>query len=637
MHQVRRRVGPRDGAPPLDVDLRQHLLPHPRLARDDACGVHRQVGQRLLHVAHLQHRPVGEHEAPAVGELPAGLGVERRPVQHDLHARALRRRLGDLAVDEQPAQHRLGAHLAVAGEGGRPGRLEQRAVRGRVGPARLARAAVGLRARPLLLHEPPEARLVDREPLLGGHLEGEVDREAVRVVQRERAVAGQHAARLPRSGDRGVEDLGPGAERLEERPLLRHRHRGDAPAVADQLGVLRPHRPDAGVDELLHRRVLRAEQSHRPDRAAHDAAQHVAAALVGRRDPVADEHHRGARVVGHHPQADVGVAVGAVAHPGQLGGAVEDRAAGVDLVQVVDALQHGGHPLHAHAGVDVLLRQRPEHREVVALALAALVLHEHEVPDLQEPLAVDGRAALGAVRRTPVVEDLGVRAAGPGDAHVPVVVGHPEPLDPRGRHSLGEPELLRLVVVLVDGDPQPVLGQPVAALGLRLEQQLPGEVDRAGLEVVAEAEVAGHLEERAVPGRLADLLDVEGAHALLHADGALVRRRLLTEEERLERHHAGVDQQQRRVGRDEARARHQGVPARREVVEEARADLVGPHRRSPGRSASTRSWLPSSPSAVRSSCSRSDAAARTSSRKVRTLSPSPPNPVVRRCWTPAGV
>ena len=50
--------------------------------------------------------------------------------------------------------------------------------------------------------------------------------------------------------------------------------------------------------------------------------------------------------------------------------------------------------------------------------------------------------------------------------------------------------------------------------------QLPGELDRALLEVVAEGEVAVHLEERAVPGGLADLLDVQGAHALLHAGGA---------------------------------------------------------------------------------------------------------------------
>jgi hypothetical protein len=68
-------------------------------------------------------------------------------------------------------------------------------------------------------------------------------------------------------------------------------------------------------------------------------------------------------------------------------------------------------------------------------------------------------------------------------------------------------------------------------------------LDRTFLEVVAEGEVARHLEERVVAGGLADLVDVAGAHALLHAGRALVRRRLLTEEVRLELHHPRVDEQ----------------------------------------------------------------------------------------------
>ena len=46
-------------------------------------------------------------------------------------------------------------------------------------------------------------------------------------------------------------------------------------------------------------------------------------------------------------------------------------------------------------------------------------------------------------------------------------------------------------------------------------QELPGPVDRLALEVVAEAEVAQHLEERLVERGPADVLDVAGADALL--------------------------------------------------------------------------------------------------------------------------
>ena len=56
--------------------------------------------------------------------------------------------------------------------------------------------------------------------------------------------------------------------------------------------------------------VCDAEQAHRPDRAADQAAQHVAGALVAGADPVAHEHERAADVVGDHAQPDVGLVGG---------------------------------------------------------------------------------------------------------------------------------------------------------------------------------------------------------------------------------------------------------------------------------------------------------------------------------------
>ena len=53
-----------------------------------------------------------------------------------------------------------------------------------------------------------------------------------------------------------------------------------------------------------------------------------------------------------HPQGDVVAVVQAVSAPGELASAVEHQPAGVDLVDVVDALQDRGHPLQAHAGID---------------------------------------------------------------------------------------------------------------------------------------------------------------------------------------------------------------------------------------------------------------------------------------------
>lgn len=290
------------------------------------------------------------------------------------------------------------------------------AVGGEVGVAGLLGAGVGLGALPLLLHQAAEARLVDGEALLGGHLQGQVDREAPRVVEEERLVPGEHCRTGGLGlGDGRVEDVGAALEGLEEGGLLGEGDGEDALALGDQLRVLLPHRLDHGVDQLGDDRPGGPQQAHVADGAAHDAAQHVAAALVARGDAVADEHHGGAHVVGDDAQRHVRGLVGAVLDAGQLGGLVDDDPGGVDLVEVAHVLEDHGEPLEAEAGVDVLARQVTEDREVLlVLAGAPLVLHEDEVPDLHVPLVVDGRAALDAELGAAVVVDLGAGAAGPG-------------------------------------------------------------------------------------------------------------------------------------------------------------------------------------------------------------------------------
>ena len=87
-----------------------------------------------------------------------------------------------------------------------------------------------------------------------------------------------------------------------------------------------------------------------------------------------------------------------------------------------------------------------------------------------------------------------------------------------GHADLVGPHIGRLVVVGIDGDPQ-----PVTVHAEDLGQQLPGQSDGLGLEVIAEAEVAEHLEERDVLGRAPYLLDVvvlaPHPHTFLDAGG----------------------------------------------------------------------------------------------------------------------
>ena len=142
-----------------------------------------------------------------------------------------------------------------------------------------------------------------------------------------------------------------------------------------------------------------------------------------------------------------------------------------------------------------------------------LELHEHEVPDLEPARAVLGvvRHALGALGevRAAVVVEL---RAGAARAHVghapPVLLVARREVAPahealRGQADLVLPDAVREVVRGVDRGGQPV-GRDLQVPG----QELPRPVDRLALEVVAEAPVAQHLEQRVVAGRAADLLEV---------------------------------------------------------------------------------------------------------------------------------
>ena len=375
VHQVRGGVRAGDRAAPLDVDLGAHRRPDDQLAGRHHGPVHDQPRQRGLHVLHLDHgararAAAGGGQRAGVRELPAALGVERGPVQHHVDPAARARRGHRDPVGEQPDDRGVARHLVVPGEGDPAGRFQDLGEGRDVGVAGLLARRVGLGPVALLGHQAAEPRLVDGQPLLGGHLQGQVDREAVGVVELERLAAadGLAAAALGLL-HRGLEDRGAGAQRGQERRLLGVDDGVDLRRVAHQVVVLLAERADRDGGQLVHVALVRAAAAHAAaraaalragqqpqvaDGAAQDPAQHIAAALVGGGDAVGDEHDRRAHVVGHHAQRHVGARVPAVLLLGQFGRPVEHLPHGVDLVDVVDALEQDGHPLQAHAGVDVL-------------------------------------------------------------------------------------------------------------------------------------------------------------------------------------------------------------------------------------------------------------------------------------------
>ena len=85
------------------------------------------------------------------------------------------------------------------------------------------------------------------------------------------------------------------------------------------------------------------------------------------------------------------------------------------------------------------------------------------------------------------------------------------------------PQVDGLVVLGIDGDQQLVRRQAEF-----LGDQVPGQLDRLFLEIVAEGEIAEHLEEGVVARGIADILQIvvlaAGAHAFLRRGGADIGR-----------------------------------------------------------------------------------------------------------------
>ena len=499
-----------------------------------------------------------------VGQLPAHLRVERRAVQDHLDVGARLRHGGVVAVHQQRDHRGVAAGLGVPQELRSPAQaLLDLLEDADVGVARLLRARVRPCALLLLLHERAEAVLVDLHALLRGHLQCQVDGEAVGVVQGERRSARDRGSCAPRLGHRRVQDRGPRAQGAAERVLLRVGDLGDGPPIGLELRVRGAHRVLRGRQQHRHRRVVDAEQAHGAHGPADQAAQHVAASVVAWPHAVPYQHQGGAHVVGHDAQAHVvGVglarlgprgaqAVGLPAHRLRCGDHGEDL---VDLVHVRLVLHDEGQALQAGPRVDRGPVELADQFEVVPGPLAADELVEDQVPDLQEAVAprVDHGPPAGAVLRSAVVMDLAARAGRPGLPRRPGDLGEGEALDALGGQAdLAGPVVEGDLVLFPDRHPQAVAVEPVAALVAGVGEQVPREVDRALFEVVAEGEVAVHLEERAVARRLAHVVDVVRPHALLHGGRPGPRRRLRSEDVGDEGDHSRDREQNGGLGRDQ--------------------------------------------------------------------------------------
>ena len=323
-----------------------------------------------------------------------------------------------------------------------------------------------------------------------------------------------------------------------------------------------------------------AQQPHRPDAPAQQAPEHVSAAVIGRNNAVGHQHQSRTYVVSDDPHPHIVLDICPVPTTGELARFVEDWPDLVDFIHVGNALLEEGDPLHAHAGIDVLLGQFANDVEVdLAAHVIDQVLHEHEVPDFYVPGVINGGTAIWTVLGSAVKVDLGTRTCWSRLARGPIVVFAPHALNTRLRKPCnGFPNTRGLVIVFIDGHPQLALVKAKTTIGLGHRQELPGELDGALLEIVSEREVAVHLEEGSVTGGFPDFFDVKRANTFLHTRRPGIGGRHHTGEIRNKGNHACNCEHERRVVAYQSFRRDHGVPAIAEVREPPALDICGFHR-----------------------------------------------------------
>jgi len=301
-------------------------------------------------------------------------------------------------------------------------------------------------------------------------------------------------------------------------------------------------------------------------RASQEPLDDVLFLVRARIDVLVHGKRTGPHVVGDPAEPPPVFARRIVLDAADLAGRLDQRPQDVDVVVRLDALHHRSRPLQAHARVDVLARQRPQ---VVGRVAHAVELREDQVPDLH-------------VARFRAVVDLAARSAdavGPlarraGRPEVFVLADAPEPL--RRELHVAEPDTGRFVVVEIDrrGEPPGVEPEPFL-----IGQKLPRPDDGLALEIVAEAEVAQHLEERVMISGPPDVVDVAGSQTLL-ASGRPGKFELAPAQEMIfELVHAGGREEDGRVpSGDEYVARAADTALGLEEGQVFFAEFVGFHR-----------------------------------------------------------
>ena len=255
-------------------------------------------------------------------------------------------------------------------------------------------------------------------------------------------------------------------------------------------------------------------------RAADDTAEHIAPSLIGGHDAVRNHKRGGTDVIRYDTDGNIPLMLFLISFACQLADPVSQRLNGIHVKNGIHILHHRSQTLQAHARIDVLLDQ------VGIMAVAVIVeLGEHVVPHFDVTVAVTAHRTAGlsaAVLLAAVIVYLGAGAAGTGTV-LPEIILFSETEDPLRRNAdFLVPDVEGLIVIQIYGRIQ-----PVRVKSDHFGQKLPAPGDRFMLEIISKGEISQHLKKRAVPVRLADILDIARADTLLTGGHPSPRRNLL--------------------------------------------------------------------------------------------------------------
>ena len=275
--------------------------------------------------------------------------------------------------------------------------------------------------------------------------------------------------------------------------------------------------------------------SHRP---AQQTAHHVTAAFVRRQDAIRNHHGDATGMVGNHFQRDIGANSLAVFNPGHFHRMLDNREQQVRFKVGLFVLQHRRDPFQTCAGIDVLFGQR----RVVA-GFITVKLGEHQIPDFQIAVAVATYSAIRFTAATLFAQiHIEFRAgAARAGTDLPEIIRHPDnPL--RRQADILVPNFKRFVIIGINRNPELVRRQAQF-----FGDKFPGPGYRFFFEIIAERKIAQHLKKSMMTGRATDIFDIAGTDATLRGGDPQLGRLHLAGKKRLERSHAGADQQQTRV------------------------------------------------------------------------------------------